>query len=96
MSGITSRLIPFVRGEHIEKALTLIMQDALPKQVEAKGSGAFASYHETLGVIMEEYHEYIEAVHKNDENQAAKELIDLAVAAIWGLASCLADDIEVS
>ena len=42
---------------------------------------------EALGVITEEYHELIEAVHGNDRSEEFAELLDVAVAAIYAIAS---------
>lgn len=60
----------------------------LHEVVDEKGSGAFASSHETLGVLIEEMVEYLGAVHANAPVEAKiKELQDIAVAAIFGIAS---------
>lgn len=45
------------------------------------------SRHEILGVVAEEYHELVEAVHAKQPSEIEKELIDVAVAAIWGICS---------
>ena len=87
---MTSRIIPYVDPSSLEAAMTNIMKLAMPRQIEKKGSGAFASMHECLGALTEEMHEFEHAVHDNDETQAARELIDLAVEAIWGVASYIA------
>jgi NTP pyrophosphatase (non-canonical NTP hydrolase) len=42
---------------------------------------------EALGVITEEYHELIEAIHSNDRSEEFSELLDVAVAAIYAMAS---------
>jgi NTP pyrophosphatase (non-canonical NTP hydrolase) len=51
-----------------------------------KGDGTFASQHEILGIVTEEYYEYIKAVQENDFIEAKKELIDIAVACVFGIA----------
>jgi len=55
-------------------------------QLRLKGYGTFASRHEILGSVTEEYHELVDAVHRNDMFDCEKELADVAVAAIFGLA----------
>jgi hypothetical protein len=61
------------------------IKQALQAEVEAKSDVAFASAHETLGVLTEEYTELIEAVRTS--TGVSKELMDIIVAALWGLAS---------
>jgi ribosomal protein L1 len=53
-----------------------------------KGLGAMASSHEILGIIEDEAQEYRDEVHaKSDAKAKIEELKDIAVAAIWGIAS---------
>jgi hypothetical protein len=59
----------------------------LTKRLNQKGFGAFASSHEILGVVTEEYHELCHAIESNESIAIQDELLDLAVAAIFGLAS---------
>ena len=51
-----------------------------------KGDGTAASYHEVLGFITEEYMELIDAVRKNNVREIKSELIDIAVACVFGVA----------
>lgn len=51
------------------------------------GDGAYASNHEALGVIAEEYDEFIEAVRSNNRQRIEEELYDLATAALFAVAS---------
>lgn len=44
--------------------------------------GAFASTHEALGVALEEWHEFIDAVRANDDAAAVYEAVDLAAVLI--------------
>ncbi len=44
--------------------------------------GAYESTHEALGVIVEEYHELVEAIRKGASESIRMEAIDLAVAAV--------------
>jgi len=59
--------------------------DFLDKKIREKGDVAFASSHETLGVIEEEVDELKDAVRANVGRD--HELLDIMVSAFWGLAS---------
>lgn len=65
-----------------------ILEQSLNKRIGEKGSGAFVGKHEILGIITEEYHELVEVI-KNDTNQEefSNELMDIIIAAIWGYIS---------
>lgn len=64
--------------------------DRLEDRLIQKGQGTWSSRHEILGVVTEEYHELLEAVHSGRPEEIGNELEDLAVAAVFGLA-CLAE-----
>lgn len=55
--------------------------------LEKKGYGAFASRHEILGCVTEEYIELVEAVRSGIHLDVNEELRDVAISAIWGLVS---------
>ena len=55
-------------------------------RLKEKGTGSFASRHEIQGSIAEEYDELLDALRENDMEQYKKELIDIAVGAIFGIA----------
>jgi NTP pyrophosphatase (non-canonical NTP hydrolase) len=57
------------------------------RRLKEKGDGTFVSSHEVLGVVTEEYHEMLDAVHDNDLKQMRKELLDIAVPCIIGVIS---------
>jgi NTP pyrophosphatase (non-canonical NTP hydrolase) len=59
----------------------------LRKRLAEKGHGIFLSSHETLGIVTEEYQEYARTVHENNADDQEKELMDIAVAAIFGIVS---------
>ena len=61
--------------------------EMLLSRMEKKGDGHFVSSHETLGVICEEYEELKEAVRANYPKAVCEELLDLAVAALFGICS---------
>lgn len=83
----------------LSDAVLLQMTEALivnmGRRLEEKGRGAFVSNHEMLGVITEEYHELIEAIHRNDSIDVASELSDIAVACLVSLASLREADIQI-
>lgn len=58
----------------------------LQKRLDAKGKGTIASRHELLGLIQEEYHELTMAVHQGEPLHIHAELVDIAVACIFGIA----------
>jgi NTP pyrophosphatase (non-canonical NTP hydrolase) len=53
-------------------------------RLEQKGYGTFSSRHEILGVVTEEYKEFIDAVHSKDYENMKEELLDIAVACVFG------------
>lgn len=63
--------------------------DKLQFRATQKGMGVFASGHEILGVLKEEVQEYQDEVHAKDNSptKRVEELKDIAVAALWGIAS---------
>jgi NTP pyrophosphatase (non-canonical NTP hydrolase) len=73
--------------EQIQTAVDKTTQK-LNYRLAQKGFGTFASRHEILGTITEEYYELIEAVHANKPEEMQEELLDLAVGAIFAVA-CL-------
>ena len=63
--------------------------DALQRKLKKHGDLEFAGQHEILGQFTEEYKETIEAVHANDKVGLYWECADMAVVALWGMASLL-------
>lgn len=60
----------------------------LYNRLEQKGYGAFVSSHEILGSLEEELLEYkIEVLKKGSAEAKVRELEDIAIAAIFGIAS---------
>ena len=80
---------PKVGKEHLNRAMT-IFNRALKKAIEEKGDGAFVSQHEALGVITEEQLELVQAVRANNADCERSELLDVAISAIWEVASMFA------
>ena len=71
-------------------ALSLVAQK-MKVRLEHCGEGTFASQHEILGIITEEYHELVQAVQNNDKDELIEELLDVAVGAVFGIASIIAE-----
>jgi len=60
----------------------------MEKVLSKKGFGSFSSTHEILGVTTEEYCEVVDAVHRKDYDNLKEELLDLAIACVFGV-SCI-------
>ncbi len=58
--------------------------NALEARLQEKGNLVFDSPHEILGVVTEEYHELVEAVRQGAAKRIDDELLDVAVAAVFG------------
>jgi NTP pyrophosphatase (non-canonical NTP hydrolase) len=71
--------------EQIMKAVDKTIEK-LKFRLKQKGYGTFASKHEILGVITEEYKEFVDAVHSKNYEEMKSEIIDLAVGCMFGLA----------
>lgn len=59
----------------------------LQRRLVQKGTQSYASTHEGLGIITEEYYELVEAVTLNDMDAFEKECLDVAVGCIFSIAS---------
>jgi NTP pyrophosphatase (non-canonical NTP hydrolase) len=79
---------PQVSTENLLKASEIIMTQ-IGKRLDQHGRGAYVSSHETLGFMQEEYKELVYAVQSNDDDAVSSELEDVAVVAIFGIASML-------
>ncbi|WP_139904488.1 MazG nucleotide pyrophosphohydrolase domain-containing protein [Clostridium thermarum] len=60
--------------------------EKLRYRLNQKGYGSFASRHEILGVMTEEFKEFVDAVHSKNYDEMREEIMDLAVGCIFGLA----------
>jgi hypothetical protein len=56
-------------------------------RIAQHGPESFIGPHETLGILWEEFAELCDAVRANDRQQVRAELMDIAVAAVFGIAS---------
>ena len=59
----------------------------LERKIEEKGDRSFASTHEILGAVSEEFDEFKESIRHNNKEETHHELYDIAVACLWGAAS---------
>ncbi len=75
-----------VTEKQLNRAFTLL-ERAIKKAVKKYGDRVFYSKHEALGVLTEETAEYLEAVHDNNLDAQREELLDVAVTALWEVAS---------
>lgn len=67
----------------------------LKYRAQQKGLGSMASSHEILGIIEDELQEYRDEVHaKSIPKAKIEELKDIAVAAIFGIASIEAGGVD--
>lgn len=80
-------------GGYTDSAIKAI-RDALEIRLEEKGCHTYSSSHEISGLIEEEFDEMKEAIHLNDNQQLRKELIDIAVGAIWSIVSIDVDALD--
>lgn len=79
-----------VSDSHLLTVIELFVEQ-LGKRLEKHGRGKYASAHETLGIVAEEYDELLDAVRKNDPQLVYEELMDIAVGCIFGVASMTAE-----
>lgn len=78
---------PEISSEKFEEAMVLIRK-GIDKAINKHGYGGFVSWHEILGKIDEEHVEFINEV-RDETDKRLDEIVDIAVAAIWGVASHL-------
>lgn len=63
------------------------LKAAILKRLERHGYGIAVSPHEVLGIILEEVDELIDEVRGNDLQNQYDELVDIAIAAVFGMIS---------
>lgn len=80
-----------VSRENLEFVVRLLMS-SLERRLHEKGSLSFAGKHEALGVITEEYHELVDAVHSKRHERMVAESIDTAVGCLWLVATLIEKD----
>ena len=75
-----------ILASDITRALKVV-STKITYRLDQKGTLAFNSRHEILGVIQEEYSELVDAVHTGNNGNVSDELLDIAVACIIGMIS---------
>lgn len=78
-----------VSSETVDRAVAL-MRTKLLMRLDQKGWDSFIGPHEILGILEEERMELTEAVRSDDWTEVVDELLDLAVGAVFGIASIMA------
>jgi hypothetical protein len=63
------------------------LRHELQRRTDKHGPLCFIGPHETLGILDEEFDELRDAVRANDSEEERKELMDIAVGAVFGVAS---------
>ena len=61
--------------------------EKLAARLKKHGNVHYIYSHQTYGILSEEFDEYLDEVRRNNYTRQQSELINIAVAAIWGLAS---------
>lgn len=75
-----------VKSDDLE-ATQALLNTGMRIRLLQHGQAAHQSNHESLGVITEEFFELVEAVRSNERKQVKLELMDVAVACMFALAS---------
>ena len=84
---------PVVHASDIERAFACV-RGHMEDKLRDKGPGGFKSSHEIRGTLGEEWDELRDAIREDKWPDIAHELQDIAVAAIFGLASMCADTLD--
>jgi hypothetical protein len=79
-----------VQDDELGRAFSLV-GEALKRRLSEKGRFSFIGSHEILGDLEEEKYELTKAIHEKKEKEVASELVDVAVGAIFGVASLMAN-----
>lgn len=77
---------PQLSDEEFSKAVALVIEKLHFRQNQ-KGVHSYTSCHECSGILDEEMVEFKEEVHLKSKEGQIRELQDIAVAAIWSIAS---------
>jgi hypothetical protein len=75
-----------IADEQIHEAVKDVVQ-MLVYKFEQHGKGAAVSMHEAFGVMQEEMTELEDEMRANSQKKFRREAIDVAVAALWAIAS---------
>lgn len=75
---------PQITKEQVDAGLDKLKK-AMYHRLEKHGYGTFLSNHEIAGVVAEEYHELMDALRHDNDDEYRSELLDVAVAAAFGV-----------
>jgi len=81
---------PVIGDNACRKAIDTVRLKLSSRLLE-KGCGAFVSRHEIFGIVAEEYDELLEAVRSKSLECVHDELLDIAVACVFGMA-CICEN----
>lgn len=77
---------PEIKPDQVQRAVNMLHLE-LMRRLKEKGWGSFTSVHEILGIVTEETSkELVDAVHANSLQDVKRELLDIAVACVFGVA----------
>lgn len=79
--------------EKLEKELKTL-KEKLYYRLDQKGYGISASTHEIVGILEEEMREVWDALRENNNEELYKELLDVAVACLLGMASLKSEKMD--
>jgi NTP pyrophosphatase (non-canonical NTP hydrolase) len=77
---------PVVPEGFVHKVL-LESREAMASRLAKHGPGAYVDGHHALGIITEEWKELVDALQAGDQKEVRKELFDVAIAALFAIAS---------
>ena len=90
MTNKRQQLTPIDFADAVEE-----LNKKLHFRMKQKGMGTYASIHEALGILQEEMTEFEAEVHsKASRDLQVEELKDIAVGAIWAIASIRSGGID--
>jgi len=79
--------------EKLEKELKTL-KEKLYYMLDQKGYGISVSTHEIVGILEEEMREVWDALRENNNEELYKELLDVAVACLLGMASLKSEKMD--
>jgi len=74
-----------ITDDHVYDAV-VALTNKLKERLQEKGNHTLVSRHEIQGIIDEEWIELLEALRSNSTKEYRKELLDVAVACVFGVA----------
>ena len=74
-----------IKKRYVKRAIR-VLRDKIKYRMKQKGPQSYASVHEALGIIAEEYKELIDAIQSNNRKHTMDEMIDVAVGCIFAYA----------